>query len=196
MRGYRIANSSYLLGKALCFAGNEDKTVRRWLFGLFLILVVTGCQEVVDPPPCPPMDCPGFERLKLEIASTLEPVYFPGDSDTIEMAIELDDPARVIDNGVIFLAINERLGDGDYRNAPEIFADGNVAPNIFNKVFTARELRQGVSTTLSFTLADDAKPSGYAAVVQVFSGTDTNPNTVKVENLIGKRTFRFDIVGE
>jgi hypothetical protein len=112
------------------------------------------------------------------------------------MMIKLEDPGRDVKNGVIFLAINERLGNGQYRNAPEIFADGSVAPNIFNKVFTAQELRKGVSTTLSFQLADDAKPSGYAAVVQVFSGTETNPNLVNVDNRIGKRTFQFDIVGE
>ena len=157
---------------------------------LFFVLFPAACNKAT-PPVDPP---PGIENVSVSISTSLESAYQPGDSDSSEISVKIDDPDKALQNAVIFLAVTERLGGGSYRIAPEILADGSVEPNIFQTVYSGKQLRKGLSSKLSFKLSDTATPSGYALVIQVFNGTETNPNLVKIENRIGSRTFRFDIV--
>jgi hypothetical protein len=130
----------------------------------------------------------------VEFSVTMNEVYKQGDSATIDISAQLIDPENVITEAVLFLNVVEVDEAKKYPQAGHlIFADASSPNDITKKVFTGDELRTGLSTTVTFLIKDNAKPANYSLALQLFKGTNTDPNRVQGEDRIDMRNFRFTI---
>lgn len=132
-------------------------------------------------------------QASLEVTTTLAASYPQGAEDAVTITVKLDEGAG-LEQGVLFLNIVERDPAGTYPQAAHrLFASASEEPGIFRVVVSSKALREGLQTTLSFSLRDRAKPGNYALVVQLFKGDTTNPGRVRVENRVGMRAFDFTV---
>jgi hypothetical protein len=124
----------------------------------------------------------------------LQSSYAPGESDTVDIAITLNDPDLQVEGGVLFLNIVERDPERNWPQAMHrLFSAGSESNPIFQTYLDGEVLRAGLETSFSFTLRHDAPRTGYALVVQLFRGRNTNPNRVRVENRIALKSVSFEI---
>ena len=129
----------------------------------------------------------------LEVTTTLASSYSQGAEDAVTITVKLDEVAG-FEQGVLFLNIVERDPAQNYPQAAhKLFASANEEPGIFREVVSRQALRDGLQTTLSFSLRDRAEPGDYSLVVQLFEGETTNPGRVRVENRVGLRVFDFAV---
>lgn len=130
----------------------------------------------------------------LRLETTLRPSYAPGESDSVEITVVLEDPELAVEGGVLFLNIVENNAERNWPQAMHrLFAAGSESNGIFQRYFTGDELRAGLQTTLSFTLRQDAPQLRYALVVQLFRGRNTNPHRVRERDRIALRAVGFRI---
>jgi hypothetical protein len=130
----------------------------------------------------------------VEFSVTMGKVYKQGDVATIDITAKLIDPEGLIQQAVLFLNVVEIDAAKRFPQAAHlIFADATTTNDIFKIVKNGQELQAGMTTSLSFTLKGNAKPAQYSLALQLFNGDNTDPNTVKVDNRIGLRNFRFTI---
>jgi PKD repeat protein len=138
-------------------------------------------------------DPDGFEIT----ASGLEDQYSPGDTVSGGISIRMNDPEHTVRYAVPFLNVVEAHEPWP-QAAQDIIASGGADPDIFKKVYDHDALTGGISTTATFQLRNDAPPGSYDLVIQVFVGTNTNPNTVGTKPdtnpRIALKAFRVEIV--
>ena len=128
-------------------------------------------------------------------ATSLQSNYEQGAEDVITISVQLTNDALELSEAVVFLNIVEVDDAGRYPQAAHrIFSAAEEIPTIFKQVVTKEQLLEGLSTTLSFSLKDDAPEGTYSLVLQVLKGTITDPNAVKVEDRIALRGYNFDIM--
>lgn len=130
-------------------------------------------------------------------ASGLEDQYAPGDTVQGSITIRLNDPEHTVRYAVPFLNVVEAQEPWP-QAAQDILASGSSDPQIFQEVHDHETLTNGISTTATFQLKNDAPTGSYDLVVQVFVGTNTNPNTVGTKPdtnpRIALEAFRVEIV--
>ncbi|NOK79058.1 MAG: hypothetical protein GFH24_608434n15 [Chloroflexi bacterium AL-N5] len=128
------------------------------------------------------------------IASNLAASYEPGASGTVSISVQLLNPDLDFSQAVVFLNIVEI---DERRTYPQVmhqlFSAADAAPDIFKTVYSKEQLLNGVSTNLVFFLRDNAKPGSYSMAIQVFSGNNTDPNRVRVQDRLGIQNFGFSI---
>jgi hypothetical protein len=130
----------------------------------------------------------------VEFTGTMNSVYKQGDIATVDISVQLIDPENVITEAVLFLNVVEIDEAKKYPQAAHlIFADASSPNDITKKVYTGDELRVGLATTVTFVIKDNAKPANYSLALQLFNGTNTDPNRVKVEERIDMKNFKFTI---
>lgn len=133
-------------------------------------------------------------RATLSVTANVQTVYRQGEAGSIDFVITLDDAATVSE-GVLFLNIVERDAARGWPQAAHlIFAAAREEKSVFRVLYTGRELQKGVAAGLKFTLRDRAKPGDYALVIQLYRGTETNPNRVRAADRIAMRGFDFSVV--
>ncbi len=152
------------------------------LFIIFIFIIGLGfAQKQKDPP-------------YVEFTATMNSVYKQGDSATIDISARLIDPENTITEAVLFLNVVEVDEAKKYPQAGHlIFADATSPNDITKKVITGDELRAGLATTVTFLIKDNAKPADYSLALQLFNGTNIDPNRVRVEERIDIKNFRFVI---
>lgn len=135
--------------------------------------------------------------LVAQVEAGLEASYRPGEHGEIAIRLVYDDPASGLTEGVAFLNVVERDPAHDWPQAAhKIFASASETPKVFRVVQSLEQLRAGLGTTLSFRLRDDAEPGEYALVVQLYRGSNTDPNRVRVEDRVLLKGFDFQIVAK
>lgn len=134
------------------------------------------------------------ETPGLTLHTTLQSSYRPGESDTVEITVTLNDPELQVDGGVLFLNIVEVDPDRNWPQAMHrLFSSGSESNTIFQTPLDGDALRAGLSTSYSFTFRHNAPQANYALVVQLFRGRNTNPNRVRVEDRIALRAVNFRV---
>jgi hypothetical protein len=130
----------------------------------------------------------------LSLYTTLQSSYRPGGSDTVEITVTLNDPELQVDGGVLFLNIVEVDPDRSWPQAMHrLFSSGSESNTIFQRFLDGDTLREGLSTSYTFTFRQNAPLGNYALVVQLFRGRNTNPNRVRVEDRIALRAVSFRV---
>jgi hypothetical protein len=128
------------------------------------------------------------------ISADLESSYVQGASGSVSIAVQLTDASLNLSQAVVFLNIVENNPAKNYPQAGHlIFAAAAEEPQIFRLVWNRDALLNGLATSLSFSLKDNARPGDYSLVIQVFRGTNTNPNGVRVEDRIALKSFAFRV---
>ncbi|MCA9835350.1 MAG: hypothetical protein KC422_00480 [Trueperaceae bacterium] len=136
----------------------------------------------------------GQTPAKFQVAASVAPSYKQGDAGQMNISLKLLSEEVSFTEAVVFLNIVE-----DAPNYPQaahkIFANASETPKIFQVLYTADDLRQGLATSLGFEFKDSAKPGKYILVIQTFAGATTDPHNVKFENRVGISSFPFEIAG-
>ena len=131
----------------------------------------------------------------LEVEAALPPSYPQGGAGAVTFGFRLDDPEAVVAEAVLYLNVIRLHDGGGYSQAAHrIFASAQAEPDIFQQVLSGEALRAGIRTTVGFQLQRRARPGRYALVLQLFSGRNTDPHRVRVEDRIGFKLFRFRLV--
>jgi hypothetical protein len=130
---------------------------------------------------------------KFSVTSSLQSSYVQGAADAVSIFVKLNEATNALEQGVIFLNVVEATPSYP-QAAHKIFASASEEPKIFQVVYSADSLLQGLGTTLSFQLKADAKPATYSLVIQVFNDGNTDPHRVKAENRVAIKSFSFEIV--
>lgn len=134
----------------------------------------------------------GQNLPKFDIAASMASVYQEGQSDQVSISVKLLDAEVNFTEAVVFLNVVENAPPYP-QAAHKIFANANEVPKIFQIVYSVDALREGVSTSLDFSLKDNAKPGNYSLVIQVFAGANTDPHSVTPETRVALRGFGFEI---
>ncbi len=130
----------------------------------------------------------------VEFSATMNEVYKQGDTATVDISARLIDPENTITEAVLFLNVVEVDEAKKFPQAGHlIFADASSPNDITKKVFLGEQLKEGLSTTVTFLIKEDAKPANYSLALQLFNGNSTDPNKVKFEDRIDIKSFRFTI---
>ena len=133
-------------------------------------------------------------ELKLRVDVDMQSTYAQAQQGRISFTMVLEGPNEALDEGVLFLNVVERDPAGkNPQAAHKIFASAKETPKVFRQVYTGADLQKGVETTLEFQLRDSAKLGDYTLVVQLYRGSETNPNRVKYENRLALKGFNFSI---
>ena len=129
---------------------------------------------------------------KFEIAASMASSYQQGQADDVSISLKLTDAEVNFTEAVVFLNVVENAPPYP-QAAHRIFASASETPKVFQTVYSADSLREGISTSLSFGLKDNAKPGSYSLVIQVFAGANTDPHGVKPDTRVAMRSFAFEI---
>ena len=141
---------------------------------------------VVTPAPEPDPEAVRITEQGLQLS------YAPGDSASGTITIEMDDPEFTVRRAVAFLNVVE--AEPPYAQAVSTIASsGSAQPEIFNVVHEHAALEAGITTTVTFQLRPDAPPGDYSVVIQLFAGTNTDPNNVNVNDRFALRAFPLTI---
>lgn len=133
-------------------------------------------------------------QATLVVTANVQPVYRQGEEDSIDLTIILSDTAETVGEAVLFLNIVERDAAQTWTQAAHlIFASAREKESVFRIPFSGQALREGLTTRLVFKLRDHAKVGEYALVVQLYKGSETNPNRVKPEHRLSMRGFDFSV---
>lgn len=170
-------------------AHNENNRLRRrlslaTLTGALAALLVACGTSGAD------LEITSTEHLDVEYTiEGLERTYHPGDSGQVDITIKLTTSSQsqsLPRNAVAFLNIVE-AESGDYDQAAhEIIAHASPRPMIFRTPRPGRLYAgDGLTTTLTFRIKEDAGSGRYFLALQLFAGTNTNPHRVDTELLIG-----------
>lgn len=134
-------------------------------------------------------------QATLVVTENVQLVYRQGEEGNIDLTITLSDTAETVGEGVLFLNIVERDAAQTWPQAAHlIFASAREKESVFRIPFTGQALREGLTTSLAFKLRDHAKVGEYALVVQLYKGSETNPNRVKPEHRLSMQGFDFSVV--
>lgn len=134
------------------------------------------------------------EQASLQ-ATGLQAEYRPGDSGEVRFVLQLLDPGEPIQQGVWFLNIVEPLQGGQVKQmSQQLFASARQEPEVFRTVFTAEELHAGVTGGLAFHFRNNAPVGNYHLVLQLFDGSNTNPDRVAGTRRLAIKAWPFSIV--
>lgn len=151
-----------------------------------LFTLLLGCAQI------------GFPALAQQTSmqvTGLQAEYQPGDSGQISFFLQLLDPGEPIEQGVWFLNIVEPLQGGKVKQmSRQLFATARQQPEAFRKVFTTAELQAGVTAELMFQFRNNAPAGTYNLVLQLFEGSNTNPDRVAGTRRLAIKAWPFSIV--
>lgn len=132
---------------------------------------------------------PGFV-----IQSNVPDVLTPGEAGSIEVFVKANDPERSLSEAVVFLNVVEHDEAKRYPQASyRLFSSAEEETKTLQRVLSGDALREGVSIRLNYQLRDNVKPATYSVVIQVFNGTNVNPNRVSVKQRLAMKAFKFVI---
>ena len=133
-------------------------------------------------------------QATLVVTANVQPVYRQGEEGSIDLTITLSDTAETVGEGVLFLNIVERDAAQTWPQAAHlIFASARERESVFRIPLSGRILREGLTTSLAFKLRDSAKVGEYALVVQLYKGSETNPNRVRPQDRVSMQGFDFSV---
>ncbi|MDE0527779.1 MAG: hypothetical protein OXH85_03705 [Truepera sp.] len=131
---------------------------------------------------------------RLLVEADVAPSYRPGEEGLVAISVLLEDPGALVEKGVLFLNAIRYRDSEDYVQATHLlFATAEPDHDIFRRVLSGEALREGISTTISFRLRSRAQLGRYALVLQLFTGTNTDPHRLRQENRVGIAIFHFTL---
>ena len=134
---------------------------------------------------------------EVSIDTNIAQQYRAGVEDALTINLHIENSETLPREAVLFLSVIRLLNSGGYVQAThKIFANANTEPNIFRTVLTNEDLQAGIKAQVNFQLRNRIKPGKYALVLQLFSGSNTNPHRVNVNERIAMQVFHFKIVNQ
>jgi len=134
---------------------------------------------------------------EVSIDTNIAQQYRAGDAGALTINLHMGNPETLHREAVLFLSVIKLQNSGGYVQAThQIFANAETKPNIFRTVLTSEDLQTGIKAQVDFQLRNRIKPGKYALVLQLFSGSNTNPHRVNVNERIAMRIFHFKIVNQ
>lgn len=134
---------------------------------------------------------------EVSIDANVAQQYRAGDEATLTINLHMESTETLPREAVLFLSVIRLYDSGGYVQAThQIFARAATEPNIFRTVLTSEDLQAGIKAQVDFQLRNRIKPGKYALVLQLFSGSNSNPHRVNVNERIAMRIFPFKIVNQ
>lgn len=134
-------------------------------------------------------------QAQVSIAADMPVELLAGSTATASIELKVHDAALATDNGVWFLNVVEPLAGGEVRQVSQLlFAAAREDAPVFRRVFTAAELEAGLSASVEFQVRRNAPAGEYLIALQLFRGTNTDPNRTVIEDRLAMEFVSFRVV--
>ncbi len=134
-------------------------------------------------------------QTQVTIAADMPVELYPGSTATASIQLKVHDAALAAENGVWFLNVVEPLSGGEVRQVSQLlFAAAREDAPVFRRVFTAAELEAGLSASVEFEVRRNAPAGDYLIALQLFRGTNTDPNRTVTADRLAMEFVSFRVV--